>query len=194
MDQAGLRNIVDFILNKASDSEFEVIVKACERRRKDNSMFKKIGGVNPEKLAKGMAHDINQSMGASMDSLNTMVKGFVEDIIRKNAPEITEDQLHTLLEEYVPSQAAKKERAVKMNKKSAIPSDVLVSMIRNFVKHALGQMAPSEQKALWDEMPRWYENYWASFTPDIKLLIDAYLNDKLDEAMFWKAVYSVLEL
>ncbi|MCK7503725.1 MAG: hypothetical protein MZV70_06145 [Desulfobacterales bacterium] len=50
--------MLDYILNKADQDEFEAIVKACERRRRDLSLFASIGGVNPERAARNTAQAV----------------------------------------------------------------------------------------------------------------------------------------
>ncbi|HSV56582.1 MAG TPA: hypothetical protein VLH39_05670, partial [Magnetospirillaceae bacterium] len=101
MSLESLRSVLDYILNKADRAEFEAIVKACERRRRDLTLFAGLGGVNPETAAKNAARAVEASMGASLEGVRTTVKGFVADIIRKNAPEVTEEQLAELLAAYV---------------------------------------------------------------------------------------------
>lgn len=189
MSTEKVKDILDFILNTASDAEFNVIIKACERRRKNSVMFAKSGGVNPEKLASSMSKEISASMGASMDSLRTMVKGYVKEIIVKNAPDITNEQLEMVLQEYMPPEGKEKNE-----KDSNVPPDVMASMIAQFVKYSKGAMAPSEQKELWDAEPRWYENYWRLFSGKIRVLIDAYTKNRVDDNTFWSAIYSLLGL
>jgi hypothetical protein len=55
-------------------------------------------------------------------------------------------------------------------------------------------MPPSRQKALWEQMPRWQDEYWASFSPEIKALVKGYLEGRLDGDSFTTAVLSILGL
>jgi hypothetical protein len=186
-----LKSVLDYILNKASDDEFEAVVKACERRRRDKVLFAKIGGVNPEKAAHNAAEAAEASMGASLDGIRQTMKGFVADIIRKNAPEVTEEQLAELLDAYVPD--PKKAKA-KAPAKSNVPPDALLAMVKDFTDYSLGMMAPSKQQSLWERMPRWQDEYWAAFPSELKAFIKAFMDNRIDAETFWSAVYSVLGL
>jgi len=191
MSRENLRSVLDYILNQASEDEFEAIVKACERRRRDLTLFASIGGVNPERAAHNAAEAVESSMGASMDGIRDMIRGFVADIIRKNAPEVTEEQLEELLAAYVPDPKTRKAAPAGS---SPIPPDALLAMVRDFTDYSLGLMAPSAQQALWERMPRWQEEYWESFPPELKAFIKAFLESRIDAETFWGAVYSVLGL
>lgn len=188
MSRETLRSVLDYILNEADKDEFEAVVKACERRRRDLSLFASIGGVNPERAAHNTAQAVEASMGSSLDGIRSMIRDFVEDIIRKNAPEVTEEQLEELLASYVPDPGTRKTEA------SALPPDALLKMVKDFTDYSLGLMAPSAQQALWERMPRWQEEYWASFPGELKAFVKAFLEDRIDADTFWSAVYSFLGL
>ena len=191
MSRETLRSVLDYILNKASEDEFEAIVKACERRRRDLTLFASIGGVNPERAARNAAEAVESSMGASMDGIRQMIRDFVADIIRKDAPEVTEDQMKELLEAYVPEPETRK---ASERTSSPIPPEALLKMVKDFTDYSLGLMAPSAQQSLWERMPRWKEEYWEAFPPELKAFIKAFLENRIDAQTFWGAVYSVLGL
>ena len=188
MSRENLRTVLDYILNEASEDEFEAVVKACERRRRDLSLFASIGGVNPERAAKNTAQAVEASMGASRDGIRAMIREFVADIIRRNAPEVTEDQLEELLAAYVPEPQPRKPGD------SPIPPDALLAMVKDFTDFSLGLMPPSAQQARWERMPRWQEEYWEAFPSELQAFVKAFLEGRMDAATFWSAVYSVLGL
>ena len=143
MSRKELEFILDYILNKAEAAEFEVIAKACERRGRDIKAFESLGGEGPAAMARRMAGELQQNVGATMESVRGTVRGFVEDIVRKNAPEISEEQLSALLEEYAPTHgaspkggAAKGERrgAVGGKAGSPLPPEALLGMATSFVE------------------------------------------------------------
>jgi hypothetical protein len=185
-----LQVVLDYILNKADAKEFEVIAKACERRARDNKAFESLGGEGPGAMAKRMASELQQGVGATMESVRGTVRGFVADIIRKNAPEITEAQLAALLDEYAPpaGSASKKEAA------SPIPPDALLGMVESFVAYSRGSMPPSRQRELWESSSRWQDEYWAAFPSEVKALVKAYIEDRIDADTFGSAILSVLGL
>jgi hypothetical protein len=214
--EPGLKVILDFILNRADEAELEVIAKALERRRQDMARFAGMGGLNPGALAERMAASINQGVQGSMDSLRLTVRNYVEQIIRRNAPEASEDQIEELLDHYVGDAEA---RVLGEQGNDApgfvagagsrtaglvdydgglpdtqLPPEALLLMVRDFYDYSLGLMPPSKQKELWDAMPRWQELYWEAFPAELKALIKARLEERLTEEDFWRAILSLLGL
>ncbi|HTX73027.1 MAG TPA: hypothetical protein VMC79_09405 [Rectinemataceae bacterium] len=189
-----LEMILDFILNKADDGEFEVIRKACERRVRDRTAFASLGGEGPGAMARRMANELQQSVGATMESVRATMKDFVTDIIRKNAPEISEEQLAAVLADYIPEQDAPAADRRKAERPQSLPSEALVGMVRSFVAYSEGQMPPSRQRELWESSPRWQEEYWAAFPAEVKTLVKGYLEGKLDGDTFGTALLTVLKL
>lgn len=189
MARKELEFILDYILNKADASEFEVIDKACKRRGRDLKAFESLGGEGPGAMARRMAGELQNSVGATMDSVRGTVRGFVSDIIRKNAPEVSEEQLEALLDEYAPPPDAKRREAA-----SSLPPEALLGMVTSFVEFSRGAMAPSRQRELWESNPRWQDEYWAAFPGEIKALVKAYIEGKIDDETFGSAILSILRL
>ncbi|MGB8260273.1 MAG: hypothetical protein WCE75_07970, partial [Terracidiphilus sp.] len=199
MARGELEAVLDYILNKADAKEFEVIAKACERRARDIKAFESLGGEGPGAMAKRMAAELQEGVGATMESVRGTVRGFVADIIRKNAPEISEEQLAALLEEYAPKGAPKgapegDAAGRRAAAKSPLPADALLGMVESFVAYSRGSMPPSRQRELWESSPRWQDDYWAAFPSDVKALVKAYIEDRIDAETFGGALLSVLGL
>ncbi|MGA2547033.1 MAG: hypothetical protein ABSF43_10825 [Rectinemataceae bacterium] len=190
MSRKELEYILDYILNKADASEFEVIAKACQRRGKDMKAFESLGGEGTGAMARRMAGELRNSVGATMESVRGTVRGFVEDIVRKNAPEITEDQLAALLDEYAPPPGA----ARKKEAPSSVPPGALLGMVTSFVEYSHGDMAPSRQRELWESNPRWQDEYWTAFPSEVKSLVKAYIEGRISDETFGSALLSVLGL
>lgn len=215
----GLKAVLDYILNRADAAELDVIAKALERRRQDMARFAGLGGLNPGAMAERMAASINEGIQGSMESLRRTVRNYVEEIIRRNAPEASEAEISALLDHYVgqaeASVLAGQDRAAKAGypdsqpgsarqaglvdydggyQESALPPAALVLMVREFHDYSLGLMPPSKQKELWDAMPRWQEQYWDAFPSELKALIKGRLEDRLTEEEFWRAILSVLQV
>ncbi len=186
MTRKELEGLVDFILNRADDAEFEVVLKACERRQKDRHVYAGLGGKNPQAAAKGMAKAIESQMGSTLDGLRGQVRDFVADIIRKNAPELDDAQIDELLAHYAPDPSERKKP------ESRLPPDAVVGMTRDFVEYAEGRMAPSRQQELWEQMPRWQDNYWNAMPGEVRAFVKAYLEGRIDLETMWRAVASVL--
>ncbi len=201
-----LAGVLDFILNRAEPAELEVLIKALERRKRDQGKYAGLGGMNPGALADKMGKSVNQGVLDSMDSMRATVRTFVEGIIRQNAPEASEEEVAALLDHYagrtamsaMEADAEKRSRGIvdedERKQKGALPPDALAMMLRDFTEYSLGLMAPSKQKELWDWMPRWQDMYWDSFPAPLKNLVKARLEGRMEEQEFWKAALSILGL
>jgi len=189
MPRKELEFILDYILNKADASEFEVISKACQRRGKDFKVFESLGGEGPASMARRLAGELQNGVGATMEGMRSTVRGFVADIIRKNAPEIGEEELEKLLDEYAPPPGSGKKAS-----ESRLPPEALLGMVSSFVEYSRGAMPPSRQRELWEANPRWQDEYWAAFTPELKALVKAFLEGRIDDSTFGSGVLSVLGL
>ncbi len=190
MARKDLEFVLDYILNKADASEFEVIDKACKRRGRDSKAFESLGGEGPGAMARRMAGELQESVGSTMESVRGTVRGFVADIIRKNAPEVSEEQLAALLDEYAPPVGSERKRPAA----SPIPPEALLGMVTSFIEYSRGAMPPSRQRELWESNPRWQDEYWAAFPAEIKTLAKAYLEGAINDETFGSAVLSVLGL
>jgi hypothetical protein len=190
MSRKELEFILDYILNKADAGEFEVIAKACQRRGKDMKAFESIGGEGPGAMARRMAGELQTGLGATMEGVRGTVRGFVADIIRKEAPEISEGEIAELLDEYAPPPGAER----KGKKAPSLPSEALLGMVSSFVEYSRGAMAPSRQRELWESDPRWQDQYWAAFPAELKALVKANLEGRIDDGTFGSAVLSILGL
>lgn len=205
MSRKSLETILHYILNEADDAELEVIGKALERRKQDATRFAALGGFNPGAMAERMSASINQSLSESLESIRETVRNYVEEIIRKNAPDITDEELSVLLDHYVGQAEAELKQGGDTNtapqgvvdydaQKTGLPPEAMLSMVRDFVEYSTGAMPPSKQKELWDWMANWKDNYWKAFPDTIKALIKALLEGRLESGKFWRAVISFLGL
>jgi hypothetical protein len=185
-----LEAVLDYILNKADAKEFEVIAKACQKRGRDMKVFESLGGEGPEAMARRMAGELQRNVGATMENVRGTVRDLVAGIIRKNAPEISEADLAALLDEYAPPEGS----APRAEKPSPIPPEALLGMVRSFVEYSRGSMPPSRQRELWESSPRWQEEYWAAFPAEVKALVKAFLEGRIDDETFGKGLLSVLGL
>jgi hypothetical protein len=98
-----LYDVVDFILNQATENELEVI-QAALKRRVEGGEAKGAAGINPARMARLTAAKIKKQVGFSLDQIRQTVRGFVTEIIRKDAPELTDTQVQKLLESLMPGE------------------------------------------------------------------------------------------
>jgi hypothetical protein len=194
MGRDELKQALDFILNDADDGEFEVLVKAVQRRQRDNSLFSSAGSMRPDKFAKKASGELQGRLGMSMESLRGTMRDFVADLIRKEMPEISDADLAKLVDVYDTADV-KEARAAngKRDARKDLPPEAVLSMVKQFMDFSAGVMSASDKQYLWEAMPRWQDDYWKSFDPEIKALVDGALKGKIGIEEFWTAVHTILE-
>ena len=195
MSKSELQAVVDYILSKASPGEFEVVVKACERRRRDMGKYAGLGGVNPGALAEKMAASVREGVESSMDGLRNTVRDYVARIVRQKEPGASDEEIEALLDQCLPDRSAEDTSGGPgMLDDSGLPPEAIAMMARDFCDYSLGMMLPSKQRELWERIPDWQDAYWKVFPPEIKAFVKARLENRLAEDEFWSAVFSVLGL
>jgi len=194
MGRNELQAVIDFILNKSDESEFEVITKACERRRRDMGKYAGLGGLNPGALAEKMAASVQEGVSASLDGLRATVRDYVTRMIRQKEPGASDEQIEALLDEILPDRSGAESRLAGMHESDDLPPEALAMMIRDFTDYSLGMMPPSRQQELWERIPQWQDQYWKAFSPEIRAFLKARLEERLPEDEFWSAVFSLLGL
>ena len=197
MRKAELPEVLDYILNRASEAEFDVIRKACERRQNDLGRFARVGGMSPNGLAARMADTMNDSLAKTMEGMRRSVRAYVAQIIRREAPEISDEELAALVEMSIPSGDASGSAGAGTSGGAVIgelPPEALAVMAEEYLRCSLGAMTGPERQALWDEMGDWQAAYWRAFPPAMKALIQARLDGKLDDERFWAAALGALGL
>lgn len=189
-----LQAVLEYILNQASEREFDVILKACERRQRDMGRYARLGGLNPAALAGKMAASVQEGVSSSMDGLRNTVRDYVARIVRQKEPGASDEQIEALLDQCLPDRSSAGAAEQPADQGADLPPEAMAMMIRDFTEYSLELMPPSKQAALWEQLPRWQDMYWAAFPPEIKAFIKARLENRMDEEDFWSAVLSVLGL
>lgn len=186
MERDELYEIVDALLNKATDADVEVIIEALKRRGNGagRGTFR---GVDPGKLAKESAKALSSQMSYSVDGIRKMIQKFAVDVIRKEAPELSEEQISQLLEAWVPDPGKGPEKA-------SLPPDVLLTMIKQFLAYSTGAMSATEQMELEHQIPDWQRKYWEKMPSGIRSVISLFLKGKIDADTCWERIYSDLDL
>ncbi len=187
MDREDLFFIVNAILNSATDGDVEVIIEALKRRGKGRGGGT-VRGIHPERLAKESAGMISSQMSYSIESIRSMIQEFAVDLIKKEAPELNEAQIAELMEAWIPDtgQAAGTEPP-------ALPPEVLLTMIKQFLSFSAGTMSPSEQMELENEIPDWQRAYWKRMPRGIRDVITLYLKGTIDSDKCWHEIYADLQ-
>ena len=146
-----LTEILDFILNQATEDELDAIFGALERRGRRQSTQELHFG--------SMAKDMMSRFDFEMPDFHGMSRQMVKNIILENVEEISAHDLEVLLDHYVPPPG--KERP---SVESSLPADALQSMMRQFIAYSLGRMPKEEERELRARIPDWPQRYWSLFS------------------------------
>ena len=183
IEKKELYKIAEFILNKADGKDLQVIEEALKRRLSQKS--KSPGGVDINHLAHITGEAVSKQLTTSREQIRETVTGFVKNIIKQHAPEISDDELKVLLNAWAPdTQTAKKKTAAKKK----LPNDVMLKMIDQFLRYSNNEMSLDEQKELRDTLPEWQQEYWKGFPQKIRGLLTLYLKGRIDSETCWQEI------
>lgn len=191
-----LYGIIEYILNVADPDDLAVIKAALEKRLNDKRPAPVLG-LNPAKLAAQSTNGINAQLEGSKKMVKQMAAGFAADIIRQNAPELSEEQVQELLSEFMPESAGGRSPRSTRNEEALgqnLPAGMIIQMVQQFLDYSEDSMSPAEQIQLENDIPGWKEKYWRSMPGQVQKLVSLYLNGDIDRKRFDAHVYEVLGL
>ena len=191
---------LDYILNRANVREIDAFAAAIERRQ--GALDGMINGsipFTPEEAAKKMSESIYASIDASMDGVRHTFRDYAADILQKEAPELSKEQIIGLVDSWIPQSSSSrgKNRRVSLAKNGAVqgvPSDLLYEMVIQFVSYSVGEMPVETQRSLTAAMHNWTESYWRRFPTGIKQEIKAFLNGETTSGEFQGHLCGMLSL
>ena len=153
MDKVRLYPILDYILNEADGDDLAAIAEALKRREERHGF----GGLDVQTLAREGGKSIEAQVGGSIESIRGMIRNFAVEIIRREAPDIPDEHLSSLLEAWIPEPRRQSAQAQQGRSQSPIPRDALLTMIRQYLAWKTGSMRPDELRALVTEIDDWPE-------------------------------------
>jgi hypothetical protein len=187
-----LYTVIEFILNRASSAELEIIAEAVKRRRKPG---KGLGGINPRGMAENVAAKVREQLGGMLD-VRSISRQIVTDLIRQKEPNISDRELEVLLDNWLPGTArrdpvpASEPEQTPAQEAQRLAPDVLISRISQYVAARQGTL-PQEER---DKLPKnWQSRLWETFPDPIRGRIREHLSGRLSEVEFWDAVISSLD-
>ena len=185
MTDPELIQALDYIINHSNAASIEVLSEAVIRRRRSLSLFNAIGDIpDPQKTAQELSEKINLGVSSGIESMRKSVREMMVRIIKEHAPELSGSQIDELCRAWLPD--------TESSKQEALPRDLLISMIEQFVSFSHGTMKESVDNDLRREMGAWPERYWKAFPAVIRQLVSDYLKDKITGKDFWTKVGIVL--
>jgi len=141
-----LTEILDYILNKASEKELVAIRAALKRR--DNNMITQ-EGKSLSDMVIDMSSNIREQVNIPLKQIRQSVRDMVVRIVKENAPNITDQQLQILLNEWIP------EKPGITKQENTLPPQILITMIKQFIAYSIGTIPADEEIKLRREMPNW---------------------------------------
>jgi hypothetical protein len=203
MPNPELLQTLDYILNRCDENDIEAVATAVVRRRRELTMF---GGArrlpDPHKMAREFSSRLDIS--GAIDGLKASIRDMALRIIKQEAPELSDEQVEELAKAWIPEQAAGpaagQDQAAApggtapKGKASALPDDLLRSMIDQFVAFSRGAMNREEDQGLRAELGSWPERYWKAFPPVVRLFITDYLKGEIGEKDFRSKIETALSM
>lgn len=191
MSEAELYQSLEYILNQATDKEIEVIIEAIKKRSEGNR-GSVLSGMNVGKMSRNIASSIQDQLSMPLDGIRKMVREMVVKMIKQNVPDIPEEHLEVLLQEWVPEPGQKKPVQAAPSAPT-LPPDVMLTMVKHFTKYSTGAMSPGEQLMLKQANPEWFDTYWSNFPKSIKILLNSYLKGHMSAEDFWSKIKADLK-
>ncbi len=194
--------VLDYILNRSTIREIDALETAVERRRRDLAGSGGVISLDPERAAREMGETVRDSINRSMDGIRNTFRRFAIDTIRKEAPELTEEQMRELVDSWIPEEmsvdhsgtvssssgapaaSARYSGLAKKGLVAGIPCDAMRAMVYQFTAYSQGAMPLADEAALREAVGDWTELYWKKFPREIKALIKDFLSGSLSGAEF----------
>ena len=176
MSDAELIKTLDYILNRCDKGSIEAVAAAVVRRRRDLAYMGSMDLPDPKRLAEIISSNMN--IGANLDGLRNSVRDMAVNIIKQEAPELTDEQVEVLTREWIPS-GQDSDRGGK-----SLPGSLLSSMISQFIDYSTGNMGALEERELRKDIGDWPKRYWKAFPEVIRLLIKDFLKGEISEEEF----------
>jgi hypothetical protein len=215
-------SVLDYILNRCTLREIDALSAAVERRRRDLAAETGIISLDPARAARQMSETVQTSINQSMDSIRGTFRKFAADTIRKEAPELTDEQMQELVDSWIPKDMAMdgagkvhssssgpvsglddaRTRAaggrnytglVRKGMVNGVPPDAMYAMICQFVTYSTGAMSLDEEAGLRDAVGDWTAVYWKKFPPEIRNVIKDFLAGSLTGAEFDSVLSALLK-
>ncbi len=208
--------VLDYVLNRCTIREIDALEAAVERRRRDLQAQSGIISLDPARAARSMSSAVQTSINRSMDGVRETFRKFAVDTIRKEAPELTEEQMDELVNSWIPeSMSVGRDGHVESESEgdapsasrsgggryaglarkglvNGIPPDAMHSMILQFVAYSTGSMSVSEEASLRDAVGDWTTAYWKKFPKEIQTLIRGFLAGEMDGGEFESGITALL--
>ncbi len=192
---------MDYILNRCGAAEIEAVAAAVVRRKRDLALFGESHMLDPRSFAKKAAEDLTLGVGGGLEMVRRTVRDMAAGMLRREAPELGEDQIEELLDAWVPDGESAGHAGSGNDNQDAssaggerVPVDILLAMVDQFVAYSTGTMQNGADEALRREMGDWPERYWRSFPAVVRSVVSEYLKGGTVEKEFRSRLRAALDL
>lgn len=185
MADTELVRVLDYILNRGDAASIEAVAAAVIRRKRDLELFGSAGLPDPAQWARKTASQLEG--GAALEGIRSTVRRMAEELIRREAPELSDGQLEELLDPWMGNSTAG-------TGEKTLQPDLLAEMVHQFIAFSAGRMDGETQKQLEVQLGSWPKRYWSAFPPVVRSLINDLLKGSLSEREFESKLRSVLTL
>jgi hypothetical protein len=177
-----LVNVLDFIMNRATSKEIEAVKMAMTKRAAGNP--RSVDDLNFADMAKAVTSRFSDNYVADSDEIHNMTKRLVSGMIREKEPGISDRDLNSLLDQWVPGGPKQKE-ASRIGKESMLPPEAVFAMVDQFVRYSINKMPDKEIEELRGSMKEWHIEYWNIFSMETRVQIKELLEGRMDLDIFW---------
>ncbi len=192
---------MDYILNRCGAAEIEAVAAAVVRRKRDLALFGESHMLDPRSFAKKAAEDLTLGVGGGLEMVRKTVRDMAAGMLRREAPELGEDQIEELLDAWVPDAAGSghpgpgnDDDDAQPARNGRVPADILLAMVDQFVAYSTGTMQNGADEALRREMGDWPERYWRSFPAVVRSVVSEYLKGGTTEKEFRSRLRAALDM
>ncbi len=206
-ERSELMQALDYILNRCTIREIDAVATAVERRKRDLSATTGMNSLDPARAARDMTAAVNKSIESSMEGIRRTFRQYACDMVRKEAPELTEEQMADLVDSLVgdmptsgaglrdslsgtgplaradsPATGGASKYAGLAHKGlvNGVPADVMYEMVCQFVSYSTGSMSFSDEAALRAEVGDWTTVYWNAFPREVRSCVKEFLSGAIN--------------
>ncbi len=175
-DQKAIKAIIDEFFEKASPEDLLELQSLLEKRERKNSL----GGVNVNEIASNFANDLRSRMGLTSEQITRSARDAVRTMILQYDPNIPEESINVLLDQWVPDE---------QKKRGKVPAHIMKTMISQFIAYARGELTAAQLTGFPDG---WAKKYWTFFPEKVQRLIEAYVRNRIDKIFFWESIEEIV--
>ncbi|HHU37137.1 MAG TPA: hypothetical protein GXZ47_07910 [Treponema sp.] len=193
-----LMAVLDYILNRCTIREIDAVSAAVDRRKEDLTASTGIISLDPDRAAHVMSSAVQQSIDQGMEGVRKTFREFAVDLLHKEAPELTKEQMAELVDTWIPKDMVPSDRSQGhkganqgnyrgLSQKgliNGIEPELMYEMINQFIAYSTGAMGLSEESELRDAVGDWTTVYWKKFPVEIQNCIRKFLSGSLTVSDF----------